>query len=85
MSWWYPTKHKTGMHYAVGKVVNFTLPDDSRKPVETEVKPPGDWWGPFHCERCAISCGSFGKTEEGAYRSNHGTDDERFCENLGWF
>ena len=82
MSWWYPFKRSRGMHYVIGKAMDFTAPDNSRKPIESAEKPNGDWWGPFHCEQCADLCGSFGKTEDGAFRTAHGTDDEKFCENL---
>lgn len=74
MSWWYPYK------IVPRGTITFSVPDDSREPMESETKPAGMWWGPFHCKECAISCGSFGKTEEQALAGNHGTDDERFFQ-----
>ncbi len=39
------------------------------------------WWYPYKIvPQCAISCGSFGKTEKQALVGNHGTDDERFFQ-----
>ena len=66
--WWYPYKVTRG----------YQTPDPNRGPIEAPQKPPGNWWGPFHCRACAIDCGSFGKLPESAYLANHGTDDERF-------
>lgn len=85
--WWYPVRrYERAFHFAIGKFIPMTVPaDDGRKPVESETKPEGEWEGPFHCEQCAVLCGSYGKTEDGAFRANHGTEDERFCEMLGYY
>lgn len=72
MHWWYPYKVSG----------DYETPDSSRRPIQSQAKPEGNWWGPFHCEQCAIDCGSFGRTEKTAWLSNHGTDDERFCATL---
>lgn len=56
---------------------DYAVPDDTREVVQSAVRPPGLWWGPFHCERCAIDCGSFGMTEETAFVSNHDPDIDK--------
>lgn len=47
--------------------------------VESDTKPEGNWWGPFHCEKCAEICTSFGKSEEDAYTFVHDEGDASFC------
>jgi len=69
MAWWYPFKVSRG----------YQVPDPNRQPIESTTKPTGDHWGPFHCQACAETCGSFGKTEQQAFDFNHGSADESFC------
>lgn len=75
--WW--VEYKVEIYY--GKRVESILP--YKKPIYSETKPEGNFWGGFHCFDCAIDCTSFGATPEKAYAGNHGTDDERFCAWLG--
>jgi hypothetical protein len=72
--WWYPFKISGGCQ------VPFTpgLPA-----VESETKPPGNYWGPYHCKDCAELCGSFGVTESQSYDFNHGSADQKFGVFLG--
>jgi hypothetical protein len=50
-----------------------------KKPVQSDTKPRGYFYGAFHCADCASTCVSFGKTEKQAYEFCHGTEDEKFC------
>lgn len=50
-----------------------------KEPVYSETKPKGYFYGPFHCQDCALTCVSFGKTKAQAFDFHHGTDDEKFC------
>ncbi|MCC7511551.1 MAG: hypothetical protein IT296_02760 [Anaerolineae bacterium] len=68
--WWYPYRLNRG--YAVPV-------DGAAKAIESPSKPPGHYWGPFHCQACADLCANFGKTESQAWLFNHGTGDEKFA------
>lgn len=50
-----------------------------KKPIQSDVKPVGNYLGAFHCAKCAEDCVSFGKTEQQAWDFNHGTADAKFC------
>ncbi len=50
-----------------------------KEPIQSDTKPNGLFYGPFHCADCALTCVSFGKTESQAYEFCHGTEDEKFC------
>ncbi len=50
-----------------------------KQPVQSELRPEGFYYGPFHCAECALTCVSFGRTEKTAFDFNHGSDDEKFC------
>jgi hypothetical protein len=58
-------------------------PIDPVIPIQSNIFPKGNYWGTYHCRDCAITCASFGKTEQQAREINHGSPDERFFEFLG--
>ena len=80
MKAWYPYKLAVSRYRLalLGDDQVFEVPDESREVVEAVEKPPGDWWGPFHCAECAVMCGSFGKVEAQAWDFVHGSEDAKF-------
>ena len=52
-------------------------------PIQLDFIPETNFFGPFHCEKCAKTIGNFGKTEEQAWDINHGTEEEQFWAFFG--
>jgi hypothetical protein len=72
---------KSVKFWAAYKEVNYwQVPDEQI--LAADEKPEGNWWGPFHCRDCAVSCAHLGMTTRQAYALWHGLPDEIFCATL---
>ena len=69
--------------YSIGKSIFREYRVATGKITFSTSKPYGQWWGPFHCQKCANDCCNFGATQNKAWKGNHGTSDEQFCAWLG--
>ena len=74
-NWWIEVKFSNGYY------TPFT---PCKHPIQSDTVPEGNFFGPYCCPDCALTCVSFGKTERQAWEFNHGNDDQKFATFLGY-